>query len=102
MDRLMRATLAEESMPPERRTPKGTSDMSRFSTPAASSSRDRRTAKSRSALPESRRSSGEDLPELRRLSGRALRDFAVRRSRELLAAGVEKRLMSDVPFGVLL
>jgi asparagine synthase (glutamine-hydrolysing) len=46
--------------------------------------------------------SGEDLPELRRLSKGALRDFAVRRTRELLAAGVEKRLMSDVPFGVLL
>jgi asparagine synthase (glutamine-hydrolysing) len=45
---------------------------------------------------------GEDLPELRRLSKGALREFAVRRSRELLAAGVEKRLMSDVPFGVLL
>jgi asparagine synthase (glutamine-hydrolysing) len=45
---------------------------------------------------------GEDLSELRRLSGAALRDYAVRRVRELFAGAVEKRLMSDVPFGVLL
>lgn len=45
---------------------------------------------------------GEDLTELRRLSGPALRAYAVRRVRELLDAAVEKRMMSDVPFGVLL
>jgi asparagine synthase (glutamine-hydrolysing) len=45
---------------------------------------------------------GDDLPELRRLSGPAFRDYAVRRVRELFTAAVEKRLMSDVPFGVLL
>jgi asparagine synthase (glutamine-hydrolysing) len=45
---------------------------------------------------------GEDLPELRRLSAVGLRDYAVRRVRELFTAAVEKRLMSDVPFGVLL
>jgi asparagine synthase (glutamine-hydrolysing) len=45
---------------------------------------------------------GEDFAELRRLSGPALRDYAVRRVRELFTAAVEKRLMSDVPFGVLL
>jgi asparagine synthase (glutamine-hydrolysing) len=45
---------------------------------------------------------GPELPELRRLSGPALRAFAVRRTRELLDAAVEKRMMSDVPFGVLL
>jgi asparagine synthase (glutamine-hydrolysing) len=45
---------------------------------------------------------GEDLPELQRLSGPALRDYAVRRIHELFTAAVEKRLMSDVPFGVLL
>jgi asparagine synthase (glutamine-hydrolysing) len=36
------------------------------------------------------------------LSGPALRDYAVRRTQELFKAAVEKRLMSDVPFGVLL
>ena len=46
--------------------------------------------------------SGDDLAELQRLSKPALRDFAVRRTRELLDAAVEKRMMSDVPFGVLL
>jgi len=45
---------------------------------------------------------GSDLSELRRLSGNALRDYAIERSRELFKAAVEKRLMSDVPFGVLL
>ncbi len=45
---------------------------------------------------------GDDLVELRRLSGPALRDYAVRRTRELLTSAIEKRLMSDVPFGVLL
>ncbi len=45
---------------------------------------------------------GDDLPELQRLSGLALRDYAVQRTRELFRAAVEKRLMSDVPFGVLL
>jgi asparagine synthase (glutamine-hydrolysing) len=45
---------------------------------------------------------GDDLAELRRLSGSALRDYAVRRTQELFTAAVEKRLMSDVPFGVLL
>jgi asparagine synthase (glutamine-hydrolysing) len=45
---------------------------------------------------------GDDLPELRRLSGKALREYAVRRTKELFEAAVEKRLMSDVPFGVLL
>ena len=45
---------------------------------------------------------GDDLPELRRLSGKALREYAVRRTQQLFAAAVEKRLMSDVPFGVLL
>jgi asparagine synthase (glutamine-hydrolysing) len=45
---------------------------------------------------------GDDLPELRRLSGKALREYAVRRTQELFTAAVEKRLMSDVPFGVLL
>jgi asparagine synthase (glutamine-hydrolysing) len=39
---------------------------------------------------------------MRGLSGPALRDYAVRRTRELLDAAVEKRMMSDVPFGVLL
>ena len=45
---------------------------------------------------------GEDAAEIARLSGAALRDFAARRSRELLEDAVVKRLMSDVPFGVLL
>jgi hypothetical protein len=38
------ATLAEESIPPESRTPNGTSDISRFSTAAVNSSCVRRTA----------------------------------------------------------
>jgi asparagine synthase (glutamine-hydrolysing) len=45
---------------------------------------------------------GDDLAELRKLSGKALREYVVRRTRELFEAAVEKRLMSDVPFGVLL
>jgi asparagine synthase (glutamine-hydrolysing) len=45
---------------------------------------------------------GDDLLAMRDLSGPALRDYAVRRTRELLDAAVEKRMMSDVPFGVLL
>ncbi|HET7290789.1 MAG TPA: asparagine synthase (glutamine-hydrolyzing) [Vicinamibacteria bacterium] len=45
---------------------------------------------------------GEDAAEVARLSGAALRDFAARRGRELLEEAVVKRLMSDVPFGVLL
>ena len=45
---------------------------------------------------------GEDLQELRRLPPPARRDFALRRTRELFEAAVEKRLMSDVPFGVFL
>jgi asparagine synthase (glutamine-hydrolysing) len=45
---------------------------------------------------------GDDVDEISRLRGSALRDFAVRRSRELLDEAVEKRMMSDVPFGVLL
>ena len=45
---------------------------------------------------------GDDVAELRTLSGRALRAHAVRRTGELLDAAVEKRMMSDVPFGVLL
>jgi asparagine synthase (glutamine-hydrolysing) len=45
---------------------------------------------------------GDDAAEIARLSGPALRDYAVRRTRELLDAAVEKRMMSDVPFGVLL
>ncbi len=46
--------------------------------------------------------SGDDLAEMQRLSPGALRAYAVRRTRELLDAAVEKRMMSDVPFGVLL
>jgi asparagine synthase (glutamine-hydrolysing) len=45
---------------------------------------------------------GDDLHELRKLSGKALREYAVRRTQQLFDAAVEKRLMSDVPFGVLL
>ena len=45
---------------------------------------------------------GDDLHELSKLSGKALREYAVRRTQQLFAAAVEKRLMSDVPFGVLL
>jgi len=45
---------------------------------------------------------GDDLGELRKLSGKALREYAVRRTQQLFDAAVEKRLMSDVPFGVLL
>jgi asparagine synthase (glutamine-hydrolysing) len=44
----------------------------------------------------------EDARELERLTAPAQQDFAARRVRELLDAAVEKRLMSDVPFGVLL
>lgn len=46
--------------------------------------------------------SGPEAEEMRGLSEPALRDFAVRRTRELLEEAVEKRMMSDVPFGVLL
>jgi asparagine synthase (glutamine-hydrolysing) len=46
--------------------------------------------------------SGEDLAEMRTLSGRALKDYAAARALKLLEAAVEKRMMSDVPFGVLL
>jgi asparagine synthase (glutamine-hydrolysing) len=45
---------------------------------------------------------GEDHAELAKLSGSALQDYAVRRTRELLDQAIEKRMMSDVPFGVLL
>jgi asparagine synthase (glutamine-hydrolysing) len=44
----------------------------------------------------------EDLEEMGRLSPEALPAYAVRRTRELLDAAVEKRMMSDVPFGVFL
>jgi len=46
--------------------------------------------------------SGEDFAKLRKLSGARLEEYAVRRTRELLDAAVEKRMMSDVPFGVFL
>jgi asparagine synthase (glutamine-hydrolysing) len=45
---------------------------------------------------------GDAAADLMRLSGAARQDYAVRRVRELFEAAVEKRLMSDVPFGVLL
>jgi asparagine synthase (glutamine-hydrolysing) len=45
---------------------------------------------------------GDDLAELLTLSGPHLEEFAVRRTRELLDAAIEKRMMSDVPFGVFL
>jgi asparagine synthase (glutamine-hydrolysing) len=45
---------------------------------------------------------GSDRSELLQLSGQTLGDYAVGRTRELFEAAVEKRLMSDVPFGVLL
>lgn len=45
---------------------------------------------------------GEDAAQVRQLSGRALREFAQRRTRELLEEAIEKRMMSDVPFGVFL
>jgi asparagine synthase (glutamine-hydrolysing) len=45
---------------------------------------------------------GEDFTEMRALSERALEEYAVRRTRDLLDAAVEKRMMSDVPFGVFL
>ncbi len=61
--RRIRATLVEESMPPESSTPKGTSDIILFSTAASSSSRVRRTAKSRSA--------GPDRPRISTASGPA-------------------------------
>ncbi len=44
----------------------------------------------------------DDVRELRRLSGDALRDFAAKRTRELLDEAIAKRMMSDVPFGVML
>ncbi|HYK91537.1 MAG TPA: asparagine synthase (glutamine-hydrolyzing) [Acidobacteriota bacterium] len=46
--------------------------------------------------------SGDDLAEMRSLQPPALEDYAVRRTRELLDAAIEKRMMSDVPFGVFL
>ncbi len=46
--------------------------------------------------------SGEDVLELRGLSGKALEDYAIRRTRDLLDSAIEKRMMSDVPFGVFL
>jgi len=45
---------------------------------------------------------GEDLKELQSVSPGAAFEFATRRTRELLDAAVEKRMMSDVPFGVFL
>jgi asparagine synthase (glutamine-hydrolysing) len=45
---------------------------------------------------------GDDLAELHALPAAARRDFAVRRVRTLFEQAVEKRLMSDVPFGVFL
>ena len=45
---------------------------------------------------------GEERAEIGKLSGNALQEFAVRRTRELLDGAIEKRMMSDVPFGVLL
>jgi asparagine synthase (glutamine-hydrolysing) len=45
---------------------------------------------------------GEDAAEMRGLSPGALQEFAVRRTLELLDAAIEKRMMSDVPFGVFL
>jgi asparagine synthase (glutamine-hydrolysing) len=57
-----------------------------------------RAERSWDALP----GSGDDLAEMRSLSKPALEDYAVRRTRELLEAAIEKRMMSDVPFGVFL
>jgi asparagine synthase (glutamine-hydrolysing) len=45
---------------------------------------------------------GEEADEMRGLSAPALDDYATRRTRELLREAVEKRMMSDVPFGVFL
>jgi asparagine synthase (glutamine-hydrolysing) len=45
---------------------------------------------------------GEDAREFAGLSESARAEFAARRVRELFDAAVEKRLMSDVPFGVFL
>jgi asparagine synthase (glutamine-hydrolysing) len=45
---------------------------------------------------------GDDATELRSRTGKDLEQYAVRRIRELLDEAVEKRMMSDVPFGVFL
>jgi asparagine synthase (glutamine-hydrolysing) len=45
---------------------------------------------------------GEEASEVYGRSGADLEDYAVRRTRELLDEAVEKRMMSDVPFGVFL
>jgi asparagine synthase (glutamine-hydrolysing) len=45
---------------------------------------------------------GDDVQELRSLPETERRSFAVRRVRTLFEEAVEKRLMSDVPFGVFL
>jgi asparagine synthase (glutamine-hydrolysing) len=45
---------------------------------------------------------GEERAEIEKLSGKVLEEFAVHRTRELLDRAIEKRMMSDVPFGVLL
>ena len=45
---------------------------------------------------------GPEVEEMKTLTEEALRDFAVRRTRELLDDAVEKRMMSDVPIGALL
>ena len=44
----------------------------------------------------------DDREQLRRLSGKALVDFAAGRVRDLLDDAIAKRMISDVPFGVLL
>ena len=45
---------------------------------------------------------GPDSEMIRELSGSDLQEFAVKRTLELIEAAVEKRMMSDVPFGVFL
>ncbi len=45
---------------------------------------------------------GDRFPELRTLTGQALEDYCVREIRRLLTEAIEKRMMSDVPFGVFL
>lgn len=45
---------------------------------------------------------GPEAEEMKTLSPAALRDFAVRRTRQLLDHSVRKRMMSDVPIGVFL
>jgi len=46
--------------------------------------------------------SGEGVSEMRGLSNGALEEYAVRHTRDLLDSAIEKRMMSDVPFGVFL